>query len=108
MARIILLVTLLFAATAHARPQEDPNLSLAPWFNGLREPGTGKSSCVLADCSTADYRIKRDHYEARVGDKWLVVPSDEILHRTDNPTSRSVVCWTPELGILCLVRPAET
>jgi hypothetical protein len=39
---------------------------------------------------------------------WLRVPSNRIIDRIDNPTDRGVVCFTPEAGILCFVRPADT
>jgi hypothetical protein len=39
---------------------------------------------------------------------WLRVPPNRIIDRTDNPTNRGVVCFTPEAGILCFVRPAES
>jgi hypothetical protein len=39
---------------------------------------------------------------------WLRVPSNRIIDRTDNPTNRGVVCFAPEAGILCFVRPAES
>ena len=39
---------------------------------------------------------------------WLRVPSNRIIDRTDNPTNRGVVCFTPEAGGLCFVRPAES
>lgn len=42
-----------------------------------------------------------------VGDQWLIVPAEKILNRSDNPTGRAVVCWTPASGILCFVHGAE-
>ena len=55
-----------------------------------------------------EYRIKADHYEALVGGSWLAVPPDKILQRTDNPTGRAIVCWTPQRGIMCFVRATES
>src|SRR5690242_4375759 len=83
-------------------PDADPNL--APWFRGLRAPGTGTSCCSIADCRPVESRIIGDHYEVFVEGKWLRVPPDLILNRTDNPTGHAVVCWTPTAGILCFVR----
>ncbi len=65
------------------------------------------SCCSLADCRPTESRIKANHYEALVGDNWLAVPPDKILQRTDNPTGRAVVCWTPQRGIMCFVRATE-
>jgi hypothetical protein len=36
------------------------------------------------------------------------VPPNRIIDRIDNPTNRGVVCFTPEAGILCFVRPSES
>jgi hypothetical protein len=38
----------------------------------------------------------------------LRVPSNRIIDKIDNPTNRGVVCFTPEAGILCFVRPADS
>jgi hypothetical protein len=43
-----------------------------------------------------------------IGEAWFAVPADKILQRTDNPTGRAVVCWTPQRGILCFVRATES
>jgi hypothetical protein len=95
----------LVAPPAHSRPPPggvDP--LLAPWFEDLRQPGTGHSCCSIADCRTVDARVVQDHYEAFIDDRWMVVPPDKILRRYDNPTGRAVVCWTPALGIMCFVQ----
>ena len=100
------LVLSLTTSVAAAPPQgADP--ALAPWFRSLLQPGTGMSCCALADCRPTEYRIKSDHYEAMVGGKWVAVPPDKILQRTDNPTGHAIVCWTPQRGIMCFVRATE-
>jgi hypothetical protein len=43
-----------------------------------------------------------------IGEAWFPVPADKILQRTDNPTGRAVVCWTPQRGIVCFVRATES
>lgn len=98
---------LVMAAAAVAKPPAGTDLSLAPWFQSLRQPGTGVSCCSVADCRTTDYRTEGDHYEALIDDKWMRVPPDKVLQRIDNPTGRAVVCYTPSLGIMCFVRAAE-
>jgi hypothetical protein len=95
-------------APAIARPPSNANPALAPWFHGLLQPGTNLSCCSIADCRTTDYRIAHNHYEVLIGKRWLAVPPDRILQRTDNPTGRAVVCWTPQLGIMCFVRATES
>ena len=101
-------LTLLLAASATAAPPPNADPALAPWFRGLLQPGTGMSCCALADCRPTEYRIKSDHYEAMVGGKWVAVPPDKILQRTDNPTGHAIVCWTPQRGIMCFVRATES
>jgi hypothetical protein len=101
-------VVVLFAATADADPPPNADPALAPWFRSLLQPGTSISCCSISDCRATDYRIEGDHYEALIGEKWFVVPQDKILQRTDNPTGRAVVCWTPQRGIVCFVRATES
>ena len=80
----------------------------APWFRSLVQPGTSISCCSVSDCRATEYRIEGDHYEALIGEAWFAVPADKILQRTDNPTGRAVVCWTPQRGILCFIRATES
>jgi hypothetical protein len=98
----------LAANSAAARPPPNPDQGLSPWFEDLRQPGTGHSCCSIADCRPVDYRIIEDHYEAFVDDQWVAVPSDKVLRRLDNPTGRAVVCWTPYLGVMCFVEGPGT
>jgi hypothetical protein len=95
------------AGLALAKPPAGTDYSLAPWFESLRQPGTGVSCCALADCRTTDYRTEGDHYEALIDNKWVIVPPEKVLNRVDNPTGRAVVCYTPALGIMCFVRASE-
>jgi hypothetical protein len=96
------------AASAAAAPPQNADPALAPWFRSLLQPGTTVSCCSLADCRPTDYRIKADHYAVMVGGRWLAVPPDKILQRTDNPTGHAIVCWTPQRGIMCFVRATES
>lgn len=99
---------LLLAATAYAKPPEGADPALAPWYQSLRTPDGNMGCCSIADCRPTDYRQTRDGYEVLIDDRWLAVPPEKILERISNPTGRAVVCYTPALGILCFVRPAET
>jgi hypothetical protein len=101
-------LVLALTTPAAAAPPQGADPALAPWFRSLLQPGTGVSCCALADCRPTDYRIKSDHYEAMVGGKWIAVPPDKILQRTDNPTGHAIVCWTPQRGIMCFVRVTES
>lgn len=91
-----------------AAPPEGADMSLAPWFGSLKQPGTGASCCSIADCRPADYRIMGDAYEVQLYGEWKKVPPDVILRRADNPTGRAVVCYTPYRGIMCFIRGPET
>ena len=93
---------------ASAAPPPNADATLAPWFQSLRQPGTGISCCSMADCRATEYRTTAIGYEAFVDDKWMPVPPDRVLEHTDNPTGRAIVCYMPGRGILCFVRPAET
>jgi hypothetical protein len=101
------LILLGIGVSAWARPPDNADPALAPWFQSLRQPGTNMSCCSIADCRETDYRTVGDHYEAFVQGRWLEIPPDKVLNRTDNPTGRAVVCWSPALGIMCFVRGPE-
>lgn len=98
----------LIGAVASAAPPPNADGTLAPWFQSLRQPGTGISCCSMADCRATEYRTNASGYEAFIDDRWLTVPADRVLDHTDNPTGRAIVCYMPGRGILCFVRPAET
>lgn len=112
---------------AHAAPPENADLSLAPWFQSLRQPGTGMSCCGIADCRSTEYMTIPDGYQVLIDDRWpryrdwaisrgesgasghwAEVPEQFILQQIDNPTGRAVVCWTPDQGVMCFVRPSES
>ncbi len=105
---VCLLALFTVAAPSRAAPPADADPTLAPWFNSLRQPGSGISCCSIADCGPVDYRTVADHYEAFIEGEWRVVPPDKVLKRADNPTGRAVVCWTKPTGIMCFIRGPET
>jgi hypothetical protein len=98
----------LVASTAVARPPPNADMSLAPWFQSLQQPGTGMSCCSMADCRQTDFRILDGHYQAMIEGEWRVVPPEVVLQRTDNPTGRAVVCYSPYHGIMCFIKGPET
>ena len=108
MRRLFFVAVLLLAAAVYADPPPNADPALAPWFRSLLQPGTSISCCSITDCRATEYRIEGDHYAALIGEKWFVVPPDTILQRTDNPTGRAVVCWSPQRGIVCFVRATES
>jgi len=91
-----------------AAPPPDADPALAPWFNSLRQPWTNALCCSMADCRPVDSRLNDGHYEALIEGGWRRVPDHLILNRNDNPTGRAIVCWTPQVGILCFVRAPES
>lgn len=104
----ILALSLVMAAAAHAAPPENADRSLAPWFEGLKQPGTGMGCCSIADCRAVESRVVDEHYEAFIEGRWIAVPAEKVLQYTPNPTGHAVACWTAYSGILCFVRPTET
>ncbi len=103
-----LLACAMLAAPSRAAPPPDADPAMAPWFNSLRQPGSGISCCSIADCRPVDYRVVDKHYEAYIEGEWRPVPPDKVLTRADNPTGRAIVCWTKLSGIMCFVRGPET
>jgi hypothetical protein len=112
---ITVAVGLVLNQPAVAAPPDRVDPALAPWFESLKQPGTGAPCCSIADCRTVESRQDRDGYEVLIDGRWnlsapfwLRVPSNRIIDRIDNPTNGGVVCFTPEAGILCFVRPADS
>ncbi len=97
-----------FSLSAIARSPPNTDMSLAPWFQSLRQPGTGISCCSMADCRQTEFRTNGSHYEALVEGEWREVPRETILERVENPTGHAVVCYTPSRGIMCFIRGPET
>lgn len=109
MQRLLLLLTMgSLAGSALGRPPEGADMTLAPWFGSLKQPGTGMSCCSMADCRPVDFRIQGNRYEAYVEGMWRVVPPEVVLRRDDNPTGRAIACYTPYHGIMCFIRGPET
>jgi hypothetical protein len=109
MTRLILYIALLLIYShASAAPPDNADRQLAPWFQSLKQPGTGASCCSIADCRQVEYRMSGGHYQALVQGEWMAVPDDKVLQHQLNPTGHGVVCYTPWQGILCFVSAAET
>jgi hypothetical protein len=112
--KLAVVAGLALSQAAAAAPPDSPDPALAPWFESLKQPGTGAR--LLLSCGLPNGRVPAGPcYEVLIDGRWkmsipfwLRVPSNRIIDRTDNPTNRGVVCFTPEAGILCFVRPAES
>ena len=70
-------------------------------WNGIFAAGDWRAKRGPEDDVSAQRPEIRDHHTLRV-------PPNRIIDRIDNPTNRAVVCFTPEAGILCFVRPSES
>lgn len=86
----------------------DPGSALSQWFRGLMQPGTGTSCCSEADCRVVKaYRQTDEGWEIIPldGNKWLPVPPDKILPRTDNPLGEPIACTIGDI-VLCFIEPS--
>lgn len=73
------------------------------WFETLRNPDTMVSCCGSSDCRFHPTRMVGSHYEAHIQGTWRVVPADRVIVGIANPTGQPVVCWHPNLGVICFV-----
>lgn len=90
-----------------AAPPTNANPALATWFRSLRAPN-GTACCDVADCRQITHRLTKNGYEVMIGGKWIEVPWERVLRRTDNPTGEAIVCRQPGTTlILCFVRPPD-
>jgi hypothetical protein len=103
----VMVLSLIVLGSVWSAPPQNADPTLAPWFNSLRQPGTGVSCCSIADCRPVDYRGGPGGYEVWIDNSWHPVPADKVLDGKDNPIGRAVVCYTPALGVLCFVRGTE-
>ena len=108
-------VGLVLSEVAIAAPPDNRDPALAPWYESLKQPGSGAPCCSIADCRTAEFRHDRDGYEVLIDGRWKMsapfwarVPPNRIIDGIENPTGRGVVCFAPEAGILCFVPPPES
>lgn len=103
-----ILTATFMAATARAAPPPDADPALAPWFRSLQQPRTGISCCSVVDCRRVDSRLAGDHYEVLIDGVWKPVPPETVLDRSDNPTGRAVVCYTPARGVMCFIKAPDS
>lgn len=108
------LAALPISLPAFAAPPEHSDPTMAPWFQGLKQPWTGMGCCNLSDCRFVDAKPTKQGWQVYITkadfpvdeDRWVVVPEDRILRGKSNPWGRAVVCYLPGLGVLCFVEPA--
>ena len=87
-----LLLVLPLANVGLAAPPPHADRSLAPWYEGLKDPATGGSCCGESDCRHFPVRIMDDHYEVLFNGNWMTVPAEHVLEQLDNPTGDYVAC----------------
>jgi len=108
-AAVLALVIAVFPRVGKAEPPEGADPALRPWFESLKQPGTGVSCCSISDCRPVQYRLVPEGYEALVGSIWVHVPDDRVLRNQKNPVGRAVLCRSPASGrIYCFVPGPET
>ena len=106
---VLSLVTALSPRIGKAEPPANADPALRPWFESLRQPGTGVSCCSISDCRPVQYRLSNSGYEALIDSGWVRIPKDKILHHQTNPLGRAVLCRSPASGtIYCFVPGPET
>jgi hypothetical protein len=108
---------LLIAGPAIAAPPPGADMSLAPWFHSLRIPGTRNLCCDVSDCRHYPVRADGTHYWVLFDDRWVIVPTEAVSDRGDNPTGDYVTCiqrdhWTSGVPdgprVLCLIKAPRT
>src|SRR5215212_9154635 len=74
---ILSLVIALTPRIGEAEPPTNADPALRPWFESLKQPGTGVSCCSISDCRPVQYRLASDGYEALIDSGWVRVPEDK-------------------------------
>ena len=109
--------SLLMAASALAAPPPDADMTLAPWFHSLQMPGTKNLCCDISDCRNYPVRPDGANYQVFYDNRWLIVPTEAVSDRTDNPTGNYVTCiqrdhWINGVPdgprVLCLFKAPRT
>jgi len=108
---------LLIMASASAAPPPGADMTLAPWYRTLRVPGGETLCCDIADCRHLPVRADGTHYQVLYDNRWLIVPTEAVSDRDDNPTGDYVTCvqrdhWTDGKPdgprVLCLFKAPRT
>jgi hypothetical protein len=98
----------LFINVGQAKPPADvtPDPNLQVWFQSLKQPTSQQSCCSISDCRFSAYEVRNGHYEIKIDDWTYVVPEPSIIHTTNNPFHKAVVCYSNE-GIGLPERPLQ-
>jgi hypothetical protein len=113
-ANMLTIVSAIVVTPVNGAPPSSVDLSLAPWFRSLKQPGSRNLCCDIADCRNHPVQADGERYLVWYEGRWLKVPAEAVSDRTDNPTGDYVSCvqrdhWTagePDGPlVLCLFRP---
>lgn len=91
-----IVMALLLSSAAKAAPPPDvvPDPEMKKWFEGLRQPGTGKLCCSVSDCRFVAFTTHEGQYEIEIDGWRYPVPKGVVLEGLPNPHARSVACYT--------------
>src|SRR3954470_14885104 len=89
---VLALAMALAPSIGAAEPPANADPALRPWFESLKQPGTGVSRCSISDCRPVQYRLANDGDEALIDTGWVHVPQDKVLRHQPNPLGRAVLC----------------
>jgi hypothetical protein len=92
---IVASLAVLTLGSSFAEPPETvaPDPELRRWFEGLRQPRTGRICCSVSDCRFVAFTIRDGHYEVLIEGRRYVVPNEAILKGITNPTDKAVACY---------------
>lgn len=102
------------AHPARGAPPPGADPLLAPWFKSLQRPDVAGGCCDLSDCRAVNARVGKTGWQALLkpadfpvsDETWVDIPETKILRGKDNLAGSAVVCWMPNMGVLCFVEPA--
>lgn len=93
-------MALLIAMPAVAAPPEHADPALAPFFQSLKQPGSGASCCSIADCRPVKTRIGSTGLQAFIGtqfpgapNEWRDVPDDVVIRGVANQVGAPILCF---------------
>jgi hypothetical protein len=115
---VLFLVPGLLPAARAAPPEGTEDPAIAAWFQSLKN-NANQRCCGVSDCRPEPWRATADGYEVWIQDRsrvpygglpgpyrWVKVPKDKVLDRTDNPFGLAVTCHNGT-DIFCFVRQSE-
>ena len=88
-----------------AEPPANADPALRPWFELLKQPGTGVSCCSISDCRPVQYRLAIDGYEALIDSRMGPCPAGQDpaasaqsagargSRRSPRPAARSIALY---------------